>query len=163
MTTEQPKSNAEQIYSDDTSPDSLMGDFRGRPIVKILFFTLLVHVVLVGVFSIGYLKNQLVGEDTSAMSKDKRLELAVRDATKALRGIAERYEMSPQELSSQFAAGKPRSASASPNPKPADPGDKKTPPDGKKPDSTMGKILKKTETGPDVPDLAPKEDDDLFK
>ncbi|MBT3201813.1 MAG: hypothetical protein HN350_18075 [Phycisphaerales bacterium] len=162
MTTEQTTDTAGQTYPDDTSPDSLMGDFRGRPIIKILILTLLVHAVLIGVFSIGYLKEQLLGEDTSEMSKEQRIEVAVREATRELKKIADRHEMSVQELSDQFASGKPRPVTPPTTRKPVEP---TTQPGGDptKPESAIEKTLKTKTDGPDLPDLAPKEDDDLFK
>ncbi len=158
-----PKPN--HTYADDVSPDSLMSDFRGRPIVAILVFTLVVHVILVGVFSVGYLKNRFLGEDTSAMSKEQRLDVAVREATTSLREIAERHGLSPQELSSRFAAGGvPPVSTTGPPPEAGTVED--TPPvsdpASAEPDSAIEKTLQEKAVGPDLPDLAPEEEDDLF-
>lgn len=152
---------------DAVSPDELMGDFRGRPIVKIVVFTLIIHVVVVGVFSVGYLKDQLLGVDTSQLGDEERMDIAVREATTALREITDRHNVSIQDLSSRFAGGA-RKAIAPPasddTPDTADPSATTTPPD--KPDepgSEIEKTLQTTEDGPDVPSLAPnEEDDDLF-
>ncbi len=165
MTKEQSTSYAGRTYADDVSPDSLMSDFRGRPIVAVLIFTLVVHVVLVGVFSIGYLKNRVLGEDTSVMSKEQRLDIAVREATTSLREIAERHGLSPQELSSRFAAGDLRSTPTT-SPKSGAPIVEEVPPvpdpASEEPGSAIEKTLQEKAVGPDLPDLAPEEEDDLF-
>jgi len=119
--------------------------------------------VLIGAFSIGYLKTRIMGEDTSEMSKEQRLEVAVQEATKELRKIADRHEMSAQELSDLLATGKPRPAAAPAVKKPVEPVTKPASDEPKKPESAIEKTLKTKVVGPDVPDLAPKEDDDLFK
>ncbi len=162
----------EQSTADEVSPDSLMSDFRGRPVVTILAFTVIVHVVLVGVFSVRYLKNEVLGEDTSSLSEEERLDLAVDEATKSLRKIAERHGISPQDLSERFAKGDstPDTTATS---KPANPDTRNTPPkpDGtsddptaKEPKSAIEKELKKKADGPDLPDLPPiEEEEDLFK
>ncbi len=152
-----------QNYPDDVSPDSLMSDFRGRPIIIILAFTVVVHLLLVGVFSIGYLKKEILGEGTAAMSEEQRLDAAVLEATKAFRDIAERHDVSPQELSSRFADTKLRPPSKG-DPNPA----KKNPPvvdepAPKEPGSPIEQKLNEKAVGPDLPDLAPEdEEDDLF-
>ena len=97
------QTSATSVYPDEVTPDSMMNDFRGRPVVGILSFTVIVHVVLISVFSFGYMKNELFGEDTSSMSEDERLKVAVQEATTSLREIAERHGLSPQDLTTQFA------------------------------------------------------------
>jgi len=168
MTDKQSTASSGQTYPDDVSPDSMMSDFRGRPIVAILAFTLVVHVVLVGVFSTGYLKNQLLGKDTSAMSEEERLDIAVREATTSLREIAERHGLSPQELSERFANGNSQPTKAA-TPQQANPGAQDTPPASddptpQEPKSAIEKELQKKADGPDLPDLTPiEEEEDLFK
>ena len=155
-------------YSDEVSPDSLMSDFRGRPIVGILAFTVIVHILLIGVFSIRYLKNEVLGADTSSLSEEERLELAVDEATKALRKIAERHQVSPQDLSERFAGDSRPTTKAKPanldqqettldEPSPGEPS-----PD--EPQSAIEKELQKKEDGPALPNLPSlDEEEDLFK
>lgn len=168
MTREHSMPNSGQFSGNEVSPDSLMSDFRGRPIVAILAVTLVVHSVLVGVFSIGYLKNHFLGEDTSGMSKEERLDIAVREATTSLRKIAERHGLSPQELSSRFAADDARSIptagqpAAAPGSQPTGPIGQNTPPEAEEPESAIEKTLQEKAVGPELPDLVPEDEDDLF-
>ena len=125
------------------------------------------HVVLIGVFSFGYLKNELLGKDTSSLSEEERMEVAVREATSSLRKIAERHGVSPQDLSERFTAGgatpKPRPAS-----QPATAEEQVTPDDSEEsppdePQSAIEKELQAREAGPELPDLPSIDDeDDLF-
>ena len=154
------------------SPDALMSDFRGRPVMSILTFTVIAHLLFIGFFSLGYLRNQVFGESNSSLSEEERLDQAMEEATRSLRKIAERHGIQPQDLSEQFAN---RSSGSS-----------KSSPPGKKPpispetatqpvaqpretsmdssDSAIEKELKKKAKGPDLPSLNPIEDeDDLFK
>ena len=57
MTDEQ-KTNA--LPADLVSPDALMGDFRGKRLVVIIAFTVLVHAVLIVATSFSYLKKVTV-------------------------------------------------------------------------------------------------------
>lgn len=171
MTDQQETSSKQQekcptpTFADDVSPDSLMSDFRGRPIVSIVVFTLIVHVVVVGVFSVGYLKDQIMGVDNSKLSEKERLDNAVREGTIALREIAERHDVTLQNLSSRFANGSTKRA-ATPiaggdTPEKTDP--TKTPDTPKQPVSDIEKKLNEKKAGPAVPDLSPDKEDDLFK
>lgn len=109
-------------HKDPVSPEALMNDFRGKPLMKILIFTLLIHAVFIGVFSLGYLKNQVLGADTAELSEDERMDLAVREATSVLQDIAQQHQVSFQGLSSRFAdnagdsAAQPDGATRSPSP-----------------------------------------------
>lgn len=152
---------------DAVSPDELMDDFRGRPIAKIVVVTLIAHVLVVGAFSIGYLKDQLLGVDTSQLSEEERLDIAVREGTTALREIADRHNVNVQDLSSRFAGGARKPATPPPADDPAQPDAPAPPPVDpdapNKPDSAIEQQLKETADGPAKPDLAPlEEDDDLF-
>ena len=166
----QPKPNAEEI-----SPDSLLNDFRGRPVVSIAVFTIIVHAILVGVFSIGYLKASVLGDSTEGLSEEERMDVAVREATKSLREIAERHGMNPQEFSSHFAekdsistspstTSEPISETASTpsaEPVPGQPGATDATDD--KPKSAIEQKLEEKAAGPELPDLnAIEEEDDLF-
>lgn len=156
---EQQPDNSKLRHVEDVSPDALMQDFRGRPLVTILIVTLIVHALFIGVFSFGYLKGQILGEDTSSMTEGERMEIAVREGTIALREIAERYELSVQDLSSQFSGGSARpaarvddaqredAASSAPNTDAPD-----------EPASDIERTLQETEVGPEDPEL----EDDLF-
>lgn len=173
MTEEQSVAVSAKTYSDDVSPDSLMSDFRGRPIIAILAFTVIAHVIVVGGFSIGYMKNVVFGEDTSAMSEKERTDMAVRDATTSLREIAERYGISPQELSDRFANGdtqvntastentatSPQQASPNPPLDAAGAANSGT----QEPPSAIETELQIEAAGPDLPNLPMLEEEDLFK
>ena len=174
QTKEQPKeslaneepsvASATHAYRDEVSPDSLMSDFRGSSVAVILAFTVIVHVVLVGIFSVGYLKNEILGEDTSSLSEEERLDIAVREGTTSLREIAERHGVSPQDLSSRFSKSRAPAAQAksTATPESSEPGTETKSPETKEPDSAIEKELQKKADGPDLPDLE-SEDDDLFK
>ena len=56
------------------NPDDLMGDFKGKPLFQILAVVLVLHGRVSGVFSYGYLKEQIVGdpEATRLMRRDYR-------------------------------------------------------------------------------------------
>ena len=176
MTQEQSNSVLNQGDADDVSPDSLMSDFRGRPIAAIVAFTVIVHVVVVGGFSLGYMKNAVFGEDTSAMSETERLDMAVRDATTSLREIAERYGISPQELSDRFAEGKTQSSttdSTKAAETPATPEQATSEAsmtvsgsgelESQQPGSAIESELQIEAAGPQVPELPSLEEEDLFK
>jgi len=150
---------------DQVSPESLMGDFRVRPIFGLVSVALLAHVLLIGVFSVGYLKNQLLGDDTASMTKEQRIDSAVREATTALREIAERHNMNPQEFSSRFGdqsthRAKPGEPTTS---QPASNVVTGPPAASGEPNSPIEKALGKKKTGPQLPPIKPDEDDDLFK
>lgn len=163
------KTDSPSSYKPEISPDSMMGDFRGKPIVAILIFTVVIHAVFIGVFSIGYLKRSLLGEDTSSMTEDERMDIAVREGTAALRKIAERHDVSVQDLSDRFSDGKPKTI-APPADTAAAPGESAsgaaTPPAdaGEEPDSEIERELLKKEEGPAQPALdgGLEDEDDLF-
>jgi transposase-like protein len=150
------ESTSTTVYADEISPDSLMHDFRGRPIVLLLAATVMIHAVLLGVFSIGYLKTELFGENTAGMKKEERLDAAVKEARAALTKIAERHDLSPQELSRQFGErdGQPSAAGKSTN-VPTGASDDSRPP------SSIEKELRETKVGPEMPEI-PEDEDDLF-
>ena len=155
-------------YADDVTPESMMSDFRGRPVVRILSLTVVVHVVLVGVFSLGYLKRELLGEDTSGKSEEERLKIAVQEAKSSLLEIAERHGLSAQDLTDQFAAAKAPPASSAAGESAGPSGPEATSPTTSGPDepeSAIERELNTTTDGPDLPELPPDlpaEEDDLF-
>ena len=110
------------------------------------------------------------------MSKDERVDAAVKEATVSIRDIAEKYELSPQDISDRFAKGGSRTDKVMSE---ADPGmddpatpttpegtTTTTPPDTpdepEKPLSEIEKQIQETKQGPAKPDMEEKEDDDLF-
>lgn len=167
------------LFQNEVSPDSLMGEFRGKPLFGIVMLTLLAHVVIIGVFSIGYISEKVFGEDTSGLKKEERLDVAVREATESLREIAKSHGLTPQELSDRFAKGGTNSiapaAAKDGNASSSKAGGKDKPvgksttsnktgaPDKPNPsDPDLKKTLNNKEV-PDLPGLDPKDDDDLFK
>lgn len=148
----------------EVTPDSLLGDFRGRPLGKIILFTLIVHLVFVSIFSLGYMRELVLGKGGADM------ELAVREATAALREIADRHEVDVQELGKQFAGNRPTAAPATPE-EPAAPAEQPTdatPAAPAEPDepakglSEIEKALQVQEVGPQTPDLSADHEEDLF-
>ena len=164
MSNERISGTATSDYSEEVTPESMMNEFRGRPFVGILTFTVIVHVVFVSVFSFGYLKSELFGEDTSSLAEEKRLEIAVREATTSLREIAERHSLNPQDLTSQFARGATRPATSATSLPTTDPGPE-TPGESAGTESAIEKELNTKVKGPAAPDLPPDlptEEEDLF-
>jgi hypothetical protein len=148
-----------QAYAADITPDSLMADFRGRGIVTILVFTVIVHLVVVVGSSIPYLRAEVLGANTSKMSKDKRVEIALREATIALKEIAEKHELKPQDITSKFASGGSRTSKATTT-KSVDEVMNESPKDPEGPISDIENKLREKAVGPDEPDLSGDDDDD---
>lgn len=149
-----------QPYTDDVVPDSLMDDFRGRPILTLLVFTVVIHVVIVAVSSLPYLKNQLFGADNSALSHEERLDLAVKEATASLRAVAREYDVKPQDLSNRFASGA-NAATSSTSVEPGEPANVQATALTES-SSAIEKKTNQKSVGPDQPALAPEDEDDLF-
>ena len=147
---------------EEVTPDQLMKHFQGSSLKSIIIFTLIIHAVLIAGTSYHYLYKKVVGEDTSEVSEKERTEAAMREATVALRKIAEVHGLNPQDLSSQLAGGARKSPKA-PN-KESDPkGSQDNPPtESEKPKSAIEEEISTKATGPTVPN--PEEDEeDLFK
>jgi len=161
----------EPTGDDQVSPDALMNSFRGKSLISIVVFTLLAHAAFIGVFSVGYLKDQVFGEDTSSLSESERLDIAVREGTVALREIAERHDVRVQDLSERFNGGSRPSApvdaetdgaaepDAETEPAPTDDPGADTPDE---PLSDIEQTLRQEEAGPAVPEFSADEEDDLF-
>ena len=161
---------------EDVSPDSLMGDFRGKGLVPIVVVTVIVHLVVFGGTSFGYLKDTLMGPDKTEMSAEEKADAAFNEATIAIRDIAEKYGISPQEVSDRFSAGGSRTskivgseegtepAGGAPKaaPTPSDGGDEPKAGDGDDGKSEYQKNLETVAPPPAVPDLNDKEEEDLF-
>jgi hypothetical protein len=146
---------------EETTPDQLMKHFQGSSLKSIIIFTLIIHAVLLGGSSFPYLYRTIVGEDTSELSEKDRKDAAMREATAALREIAEQHGLKPQDLSNQLAGNAPKAPKA-----PKIETAKKTPEstpsaEPEKPQSAIEKEINKKASGPTVP--SPVEDeDDLF-
>ena len=157
---------------DETTPDELMEHFHGSSLKAIILFTVVVHAVLLVGTSLPSILKSVTGGDTSEMSEDERIELAMREANASLREIAEDHGLKPQDLSSQLGTGKKR-APRTPRTSPAEPASTEpgapTPPDSPPattdPDaekSSIEKELEKKADGPEVPEIE-DEEEDLFK
>ena len=138
-----------------------MKSFEGRSLKSIILFTVVIHAVLLIGTSVPYLWSAIAGEDTTEQSEEERLQIAAKEATTAIREIAERYDLKPQELSSRFTDGAPKAPAAVA----VDTSAQSTPEvtatdETKAPESIIEKEIQKVEDGPELP---PVDDDDLFK
>lgn len=144
---------------DAISPDELMSDFRGHSLVKIVIFTVIVHVFVFALFSPGYIKAQVFGESeepdeaVAEMSEEEKLDKAQKDGKAALREVADRYGLTIKQLREQLDA-EPAASSVTP----ADP----ITPDTTEPASQIERDLEVEVVGPAVPDLSIDEEEDLF-
>ena len=145
------------------SPDELMSDFRGHSLVKIVIFTLVAHVILLGVFSPGYIKTQVFGEsdepteEVAELSDEEKLEKAQKDGKAALREVADKYGLTIKELKAQLDAEQPAPAPVGSG-QATDPADTDDPGPG----SAIERELEVEADGPDVPDLSVEDEGDLF-
>jgi len=183
MTQEQTPAKTEQLQYDEVSPDALMRDFRGRSIIGLLAFTVLIHAVIVGAIGFGYFKEKVeevfLANDASAVSEEEQLNLAVEELTTALNEIADRHDLTPRELSARLAEGgtkSPATTTAKPeepagenppdadapatdpvatHPGPSEPSVTDTTSESETPGSTIEETLGTTEAGPELPDLPP--------
>lgn len=156
------------------NPDAMLAGFRGKPLALTVTLAVIFHVLFIGVFSIGYLKRRVVGDPAAAMTKEQRVDNALKESTIAIRKIAERYDLTVQDVARRIAGGPPAQAPSaeqtSPQPSPADApaaqppagttGEPATPPAGP-PVSQIEKTLQHKEPGPSVPELGGP-DDDMF-
>jgi hypothetical protein len=145
--------------TNETTPDQLMKAFEGHSLKAIILFTVVIHAVLLIGTSIPYLWSEVAGEDTTGQSEEERLQAATKEATTAMREIAERYQLKPQDLSSRFTDGAPKASPAS-DTAPAPASDGAAPDEPKEPESIIEKEIQKVEEGPELP---PIEEEDLFK
>jgi hypothetical protein len=141
------------------APDELMSDFRGHSLVKVVIFTIAVHIFVLLIFSPGYIKTQVFGEseteDTSVaeLSEDERRVQAQRDSQAALREVASRYGMTLTELREQLDAEESDVSSVT----------QRVEPEAETPgDSQIERDLSSEVEGPVVPDLSIDDEDDLF-
>ena len=153
---------------EEVSPDSLMGDFRGRGLITIVIVTVIAHVVVFGATSIGYIKSELLGPETGKMSQEEKIDNAVQEATLAIRDIAGKYELSPQDISDRFAQGGSRtnavkaSSNKTDDTQQAPTAKTPEPPADDTPKSAIEKQLETVAPPPAAPDLNAKEEEDLF-
>ncbi|MFT6178107.1 MAG: hypothetical protein ACI9NQ_000160 [Paracoccaceae bacterium] len=150
-----------QSSHDETSPDELMESFRGRSFKSIILFTVVIHAVLLLGTSIPFLMKAVTGKDTSGLSEQERMELAMKDATESLREIAEEHGLNVQDISNNFSDGSSK-ASTKPEAKEPDSPESKIGAGDPDPQSTIEKDLKVKKDGPEVPKVVDDEED-LFK
>jgi hypothetical protein len=164
----------------ETTPDELLGSFKGRSLKSIIVFTVVVHAVILVGSSIPSLVGGFVGEDTSAMDEDARLAAATekakaaleningerdREANAALAKIAESYGLKPQDLGerveSKASGPSVTSKETEPSTPPA-PAGAAGPEEPGEPKSAIEEEIEKVEPGPEVPPIG-DEEEDLFK
>jgi flagellar biosynthesis/type III secretory pathway M-ring protein FliF/YscJ len=150
-----------QSSHDKTSPDELMESFRGRSLKSIILFTIVIHAVLLLGTSVSFLMKAVTGKDTSELSEQERMELAMKEATDSLREIAEEHGLNVQDISNNFADGSSK-ASTKPEPKTPDSPESENGAGEPDPESTIKKDLKIKKDGPEVPKVVDDEED-LFK
>lgn len=158
------------------TPDQLLQSFRGRSLKSVILFTVIAHIVIIGVTSVPYLLESFTGKSTEKLGEEERTEIAAREATEALRAIAEKNGIKPQDLSARIAGGagpksakseeaeKPEAVTETPGPETSDPAVTPETAEPEKPKSEIEKELDVKQDGPTVPDIKVEEatDDDLF-
>ena len=149
----------------ETTPDQLMEAFQGRSFKSIILFTLIVHVVVLGGTSIPYLIKSIAGKSDSKLTEKERTEIAAREATSALRDIAEKHGLKPQDLSTRIAGGAAPAAPKEEAPAPKEDPATTPPEETEKPKTAIEEELDVKQDGPTVPPVPTEEatDDDLFK
>lgn len=154
----------------ETTPDQLLQSFRGRSFKSVILFTVIAHAVVIGGTSVPYLMKSLTGKSASKLSENERTEIAAREATEALRDIATKHGLKPQDLSARISGGAaPKAPVAEETEKPATteepaPLENSQPEEVEKPKSAIEKELEVKEEGPKVPTIPVEEasEEDLF-
>ncbi|MFN4807326.1 MAG: hypothetical protein ACK46A_02035 [Akkermansiaceae bacterium] len=152
------------------TPDKLLESFRGRSFKSVILFTVIIHIVIVGGTSIPYLIEKIIGKSGSKLNEKDRTELAAREATEALREIATKHGIKPQDLSSRIAGGAAPKETVEKEEKTPEtkeePVTPETPPtvEPEKPKSEIEKELEVKQEGPKVPEIKVEEatEEDLF-
>lgn len=159
---------------EETTPDQLLDTFRGSSLKSIIAVTVIAHAVILLGTSVPYLTKAFAGGDTSKLGEKERLDIAAQEATSAMREIAAKHGLTPEELGERFA---PRTTVAGAKetttpevdtkaPESTAPGgaapEGTTPEDVKKPESAVEKEINIKKDGPTVPTIDP-EKEDLFK
>lgn len=159
----------------ETTPDQLMEAFHGRSLKSIILFTLIVHIVVLGGTSVPFFIKTMTGKSVSKLGEQERTEIAAREATSALRDIATKHGLKPQDLSTRIAGGAapaaaPVKEAPAPRESPPATAPKEEPPapapgEPEKPKPAIEKQLEAKELGPKVPPIPTEEadDEDLFK
>ena len=172
---ERRKPSRQMVEIDESiTPDSLMGDFKGKKLVIAILLAIVLHAVLILGTSFNYLKTEVFGTDTSEMSKEDRVQVAIGEATAELGKIAKRHGLSVEDITSKFSAGGSRSdklntstdAGSDTTTEPAAGGNTETSsPNTADPDndpdsgqSEMEKELRKPVKGPEAPPINIDED-----
>ena len=165
-------------YENEINPDALMGDFKGRGVIGIFLFTIVAHVIVLAGSSFPYIQSEFLNADPIELAEDEKKGLALDEATKAIRGIADKYGLSSSDITSKFSKSgsrgdKVKDKKADKDKKPntddtktantqattkADP-TKDAAKDKKDDKSKFQKDLEKSEDGPDNFDF--KEDEDF--
>jgi len=146
---------------DAVSPDELMSDFRGNSLVKIVVFTVVVHIFILALFSPGYIKAQVFGESeeideaVAELSDEEKLDKAQKDGKAALREVADKYGLTIKQLREQLDV-EPAAAATT------DPASEATTDAPDQPASAIEQELDVEVEGPKVPDLSVDEEEDLF-
>ena len=86
-------------------PDSLLGDFKGRKLIGVIVLAIILHAILIGGTSYTYLIEEFTGKDTSEMSKDDKVKVALDEARSALGKIAERHNLTLDDLTDRMGSG----------------------------------------------------------
>lgn len=152
--------------NDEISPDELMSDFQGHSLMKIVIFTVIVHIFLLAAFSPGYIKAQVFGEseepdeEVVELSDEEKLEKAQKDGKAALREVADKYGLTIKELREQLDA-EPAAATAAGTDTPTGPADP-TAAGTSEPGSQIERDLQEQAEGPAVPDLSIEDEEDIF-
>lgn len=142
----------------DVTPDSLIAHFKGKGIASMVVFTVVVHAVVLIGSSVPFLVESVLGADHSKLSEEARVKSAVEDVTAALRKIAEKHGLNPQDISSQFAGGGSRMAK--PDALPETGGVEPPPKEPEREKSDYEKTLEVKTNGPAMPTF--EDEDDIF-
>ena len=153
-----------QTPREETTPDQLLDTFRGSSLKSIIAVTVIAHAVVLLGTSVPYLTKTFAGGDTSKLGEKERLDIAAQEATSAMREIAAKHGLTPQDLGDRFA---PRAQVADTKEATTPETETKTPEstapeDVKKPESAVEKEINLKKDGPTVPTIDP-EKEDLFK
>jgi len=98
--------------SSDATPESLLDTFQGPGLVKIVMLAVIIHVVVIAGTSMPYLKRSFMGEKTGELTKEKRIEKAMAEASEALKKIAAANGLNPQDISDNLASAGMRAPKA---------------------------------------------------
>ena len=147
------------------TPDQLLESFRGRSFKSVILFTVIVHAILICGTSVPYLIKLITGESTANLSEQERTELAATEVAAAMREIATKHGLKPQDLSTHLAGSAAPVATKVETPPPTEKTAAPTPEEPVKPKTAIEKKLDVKEDGPKVPVIPTEEatNDDLFK